>query len=293
MMDLWHFADVSLAMMAVLLVARTVFFAVVSGVIKDARVRRWLKRPSQRLPKHEDQLCESIWYTLVYGVLLTWGLLALRETSAAWYEGEFLWARADGRQAHDFHTDVAGHDVARLYLFFQVAFFAHELISLFFLTVEKKDWLVQATHHVVTCILLTLSMSMGFHRVSLLTLLIHDVSDVFMWLAKATKYMVEMSAASPHRDDALVSVFFVIFATSFYYARFFLLPMNVIVPSLTLWRHHSQSAARIVCMAGLVILQCLHVVWGYMILQIVYRKVWLGRDIDDVRSIDKREHKSK
>lgn len=290
-MQLWHFVDVSLTMMAILLVVRTIFFAVVSRLIKDWRIRKWLSKPDQQLPKHEDELCESIWYTLVYTVLLGWGLLALQETSSAWYNGEFLWARADGHQAYDFHNDIAGHDMARLYLFFQVAFFAHELISLFFLTVTKKDWVVQATHHIVTCVILTLSMSMGQHRVSLLTLIIHDISDVFMWLAKTTKYIVEISATP--QKDGLVTVFFVIFATSFFYARFFLLPINVIIPSLSLWRQHTETVAEIACMVGLIVLQCLHVIWGYMILQIVYQKVWLGRDIDDVRSIDKRQHKSK
>ena len=263
---------------------------VISSLVRRARFERTIREPDNKtIPKNESQLVESIWYCIVYLTLLSWGVMALQETSPRWYEGEFLWARADGVVAHDFMYDVAGHPIAQLYLLFQVAFFVQELISLLFLSVPKKDWIVQAIHHVVTCIILSLSLFSGYQRVALLTLLIHDISDVFMWLAKASKYALEMFIN--HDDHPIVTVFFVIFATSFFYARFFLLPINVILPTLReSLRFYRPIHAT--CTTGLVILQCLHIVWGVMILRIVYQKVWLGKELEDVRQIDRRQEKS-
>lgn len=293
-----QFVSKVLRSLAVQLSAGMCFRFIVREQVRRNRFKRTVAEPDNKsIPTNVNELVESQWYTLIYGVLCAMGILALLETSQSWYDGEVLWARSDGTTAHSYNMDIVGHPTADLYLHFQVAFFLQELIALLFLAVPKKDWIVQAIHHVVTCIILSLSLLTGYHRVALLTLLFHDISDVFMWMAKMTKFSYEMFHSNRGNNDddnnnsRFVTALFVVFAISFFYARFFLLPINVIWPtlreSLRLYR-----PTHAICTTGLLILQCLHFMWGYMILKIVYRKLWLGKDLKDVRKIDCRQQKN-
>ena len=55
-------------------------------------------------------------------------------------------------------------------------------------------------HHIVTMVLLGWSYEMGYHRIGVLVLICHDISDVFLDSAKCFHYIdMVRSPARPHR----------------------------------------------------------------------------------------------
>ena len=79
---------------------------------------------------------------------------------------------------------------------------------------QRKDKWVMFSHHIITLILIIGSAYIGRFRMGLLILLIHDVSDIFLYTAKVLHY-----AKSPWDRS-----FFFLFAVSFIVLRLVLLP---------------------------------------------------------------------
>jgi hypothetical protein len=53
-----------------------------------------------------------------------------------------------------------------------------------FLDSRKKDYVMMFIHHLVTIMLIFASHSVGFHRIGVIVLFVHDVSDIFIDLVK-------------------------------------------------------------------------------------------------------------
>ena len=63
--------------------------------------------------------------------------------------------------------------------------------SLFFTQfsdVKRKDFMEMFVHHLATLALLTLSWTTQMHRIGSLVILVHDVADHWMELAKMARY---------------------------------------------------------------------------------------------------------
>jgi hypothetical protein len=58
-----------------------------------------------------------------------------------------------------------------------------------FLEQYHKDYVVMFVHHIVTILLVAGSHSMNFHRIGILVLYVHDVSDITVDLLKLTNYL--------------------------------------------------------------------------------------------------------
>lgn len=50
--------------------------------------------------------------------------------------------------------------------------------------VRRKDWLESMVHHIATVLLLVYSYYVNFARVGTMVLITHDISDIFLELAK-------------------------------------------------------------------------------------------------------------
>ncbi len=76
-------------------------------------------------------------------------------------------------------------------------------------------------HHIVTLTLITMSYLMGFQRIGMIVIFLHDCSDPFMEIAKCALYTGYLKVAN---------VAFAGFASVFYYSRLWLYPQRVILP---------------------------------------------------------------
>jgi hypothetical protein len=69
----------------------------------------------------------------------------------------------------------------------QTGFYIQAIHYLIFHEVRRKDWLESLIHHIVTVFLMSYSYYVNFTRIGIMVMLLHDVSDIFLEVAKLTK----------------------------------------------------------------------------------------------------------
>lgn len=142
-----------------------------------------------------NESCVSVTHHLglfIWTLWAVWGADYLSDVSLSW---------VDWPQVMPFHTQV-------VYLVHFGVYF-HFLLAHFFQTVRKDFW-VMFVHHIATSCLLGFSYICGFWRIGILVSLVHDVSDIFIQIAKLAKYL---------NYSFMCDIFFVLFAISFFLSR--------------------------------------------------------------------------
>ncbi|GLI70104.1 hypothetical protein VaNZ11_014883 [Volvox africanus] len=173
--------------------------------------------------------------------------------------------------------------VSRGVLLFYCAEAGFYLQAIHFLAVHeerRKDWHESMIHHVVTSGLLFYSYAVNFTRVGVVVILIHDVSDIFLELAKLCRYA--------DRGDIGVLAF-IVFFVSWVVCRVIIFPVFVI--RSTLFEPVVLVAAYLgieprphweIFNGLLLILFVLHLYWTVLIFQVIMRQFTHGR-LTDVR----------
>lgn len=176
-------------------------------------------------------------------------------------------------------------DAFRCYYLLGLAFYSQALFALFFIDKRRKDFLQYLIHHVVTILLITLSYQAKAYRYGLLILMLHDAGDALLGLAKSIKY-------ANGNPDAV----FAIFSVQFFFLRVVFLPFSLI-PSGS-WEVAQTSATSNKAIPGwwimnalLLSLQALHFFWFKLLVDVLWNKLVLGKDLEDVREDDDKKKK--
>ena len=109
------------------------------------------------------------------------------------------------------------YSVQRFYLF-DLAYWFETSLAIFF-EPKMKDRNQMITHHIVTISLIVASYIGGQHRIGLVVMVLHDAADPWMEFAKLMLYQGK---------QRLADLFFVCFATAFFYTRLYLYPSYVL-----------------------------------------------------------------
>lgn len=130
-------------------------------------------------------------------------------------------------------------------------------------------------HHFVTMALVAGSYLLGYYRVGVITMILHDMSDPIMEIAKIFHY---------GKNETMANVFFVLFAGVFFYTRDYLFPafvvlncMYVTLESRELYPYGMECSVFLLCLQGL------HVFWSSLILKMVGEAVVGGGVQGDTR----------
>jgi ceramide synthetase len=217
---------------------------------------------------------ESVWYCLLHTSSFLWGMAILNYED--WpLETKYFWIN------YPFHPFSV---FFRIYYIFEVSFYIHQAIILFFFDYKRKDYYELVTHHLVTIALIGISFILRHFRIGLVILLIHDASDIFLYLAKIFHYLQRVK----HTD-----LTFGTFAFVFLITRLFLFPYVVYSifwepqiyhdnidrfwPQIIFWK------------SALSTLQILHVIWFIMISRMIILAFRKGQVQGDIRSDDETE----
>ena len=113
--------------------------------------------------------------------------------------------------------------------------FYWSLLATQFSDVKRKDFWEMFVHHMATLALLTLSWTNHMHRMGSLVLMVHDLADHWMELAKLARYAKFEVIARPSRVAITVALFqrccdvsFVIFCLTWTYSRLGIFPSWII-----------------------------------------------------------------
>lgn len=173
-------------------------------------------------------------------------------------------------------------------------FYGSAAVFLLLLDTRRSDFWEHVLHHAVTLGMVGMSYSYGYVRAGMLILGLHDVGDVFLYLAKFVHYLGYKGW------DTLV---FAAFAVTFYVTRLLMFARMVHVigvetlqeviedPTFNEWLKYWDTYLAhwlffVICLGTLLVLHCF---WFSLILKMIYREVFLGSkvsDAGDIRSDD-------
>ncbi|KAF2071714.1 hypothetical protein CYY_006975 [Polysphondylium violaceum] len=221
---------------------------------------------------------ENGWYSLYYIVFFTFGSYVYSKEPWSIFPTMNIWL---GWPCQPFTT------LFRTYYLLELAFYLHCTIALFFET-RRKDFYQMLTHHVATFFLVGASYWYRYHRIGIAILWIHNISDIFLYSAKAINYVQK---DTKNKTLFIMSeTFFVLFAVSFFFTRLLFFPFTLVKTTLFEAYYVSVSFPLFYpTNVALLTLLFLHMFWFYLILRIVYSKFSQGSQFDDIRSDSEEE----
>ncbi|KAF6166318.1 hypothetical protein GIB67_015864 [Kingdonia uniflora] len=167
---------------------------------------------------------------------------------------------------------------------YAAGFYTYSIFALVFWETRRSDFAVSMAHHVATIILIPLSYILRFSRVGSVVLAIHDASDVFLEVAKMSKYS---------GYERLSGFSFVLFVFSWTILRLIYFPFWVlwstsceVILTLDNDKHHvSGSIYYYVFNTLLLSLLFCNIYWWMLMLRMLIKQIQArGQLVDDVRS---------
>jgi len=247
--------------------------------IKDVQDYLMQRRKFKFIQQKYVKFVEALWRAIFYSGFSIVGYLALfTPTTAIWVTDTI-----------HFWKDWPNHEISPMLLFYyhiQLGCYIHQLL---WTEVSRSDAVEMIIHHFVTISLLIISFLTNFVRVGSVILLLHDLSDIFLEVAKVLNY----SSKPLHRHwlKAAVDGIFAIFAVTFFVTRL------VIYPGRVLYSMHTEGKATVgVEFWGAYIfppllwaLQILHVFWFYLIAKMIFKLLFTNIEGDERSDADEDE----
>jgi len=159
-----------------------------------------------------------------------------------------------------------------LLYFVETAHYLYTLISMYY-EPKMKDRLQMTVHHIFTITLLTTSYVFNTMKYGTSIMILHDISDPLMEIAKMFNYANNQWGAN---------IFFVLFAGSFYYLRDWVFPRYIISATYFYARTEGYPLYWIT-FVSLVGLWVLHMIWSYMIWRVFAVNIITGNAKGDIR----------
>ncbi|XP_009955894.1 PREDICTED: ceramide synthase 3 [Leptosomus discolor] len=146
---------------------------------------------------------------------------------------------------------------------------------------KRKDFLAHVVHHLAAIGLMSGSWCGNYVRLGTLVMFVHDTADFWLEAAKMFNYA---------RWEKTCNMLFIIFAIVFFITRIILFPFWILRATLYQPTYYSTTPviAYFLFNGQLLILQGLHLYWGYLIFRILRRFIFL-KDLKDDRSDEEEE----
>lgn len=241
------------------------------------------------------KLCENLYYCVYYIGAFTFYLGAVlpgMEWGVNLLDGSVSMVR---KLIHPFPPDM--RQVERVYYAIAGGFYTSAMAFLLLFDTRRSDFGELLLHHVVTLGMVVMSYAYGYVRAGILILAMHDVGDIFLYMAKFVHYL-----GFKGLDTAL----FAVFAVTFYVTRLLMfsrMVFTICVETLQVlveeggfneWAKYFDTffLHYLFFSGSLITLLLLHCFWFTLILKMIYRELALGKrvsDSGDIRSDDEDE----
>lgn len=238
-----------------------------------------------------ENLYYCVFYVSAFGYFLGWVVPGM-EWGVNLLDGSVSVVR---NVIHPFPPEM--REVERVHYALAGGFYVSAMVFLIVFDTRRSDFGELVLHHVVTLGMVVMSYGYGYVRAGMLILALHDVGDIFLYLAKFVHYL---------GYKGWDTVVFAIFAVTFYVTR--LMMFSRMVYTITIetlqvlveeggfneWAKHYDTYLLhyIFFVVSLGTLLFLHCFWFALILKMIYRELALGKkvsDSGDIRSDDEGE----
>jgi len=219
--------------------------------------------------REKKKFSESTWKSLFYIISWLWGLYEV--WNCDWFpETANCWK---------FYPNIPAMEpsLAAFYLF-QFGFYWHSLYTHLTIEVKRSDFWPLLFHHIVTILLIYVSYNLGFYRIGLLVLVVHDTNDVFLEIGKIYVY---------RKNDLMAKATFAIMLISWINTRLSIFPFMIIKSTMyeTIEFIPWDIAPRLLYYEfniGLSFLLCLHIYWFGLMIRMLIRMI-TEKEIKDIR----------
>lgn len=242
----------------------------------SAYCRRARNRGREEAALHKFN--EVSWKLLCHVVLTLYGAVAVLARERWWYDVDSCWER---------YPHMVNSKAAYWYYMLEFGAFGHEMMAIFW-EARRSDFWAMLTHHVATLLLIAGSYTCNFLPIGCLVMIVHDIADVFLELAKLFNYMSKARPWAKRLTDAL----FVLFALVFLVTRLLVFPFRVWwansmkMPRKYFGYHYTGiGVLNVFC----VVLIVLHAYWMFLILRMAVKMLASGEVSNDTRSDDEEE----
>lgn len=124
---------------------------------------------------------ENLWFSIFYPIFTLWGWRIL---------SNYAWALEYDLIYKDLpQNDLSENQELKMFYLAETGFYVQALFALVFIDQRMKDFMEYIIHHISTLIALILSYTCGFHRLGMMVLSLHDVTDIFLY---SSKFVVEI-----------------------------------------------------------------------------------------------------
>jgi len=233
---------------------------------QEVQVVNWfIRRRNADRPDLSKKFCEASWRFIFYLFAFSIGISIL--VQAPWFYDTYLcWI--------DYPYQTMWRSVYFYYLF-EGGFYMSLVCTLMY-DVKRKDFTEQIIHHAATIILIVFSYAANFVRAGCIVMAIHDISDVFLEIAKCFVYA---------KYEVLADNLFTIFAVVFIISRLIVFPYMVLYTTMvkSMWLY-PPYAGYYFLNGMLLVLQCLHIFWAAIIVRMAVRMARVGKLEKDARS---------
>jgi len=233
----------------------------------EYRIINWFKkRRNLNRPDLTKKFAEASWRFIFYCFAFCFGMITLYQSPWFWNHIE-CW--------NDYPRQTLWLSVYYYYMI-EGGFYMGLACSLLY-DVKRKDFNQQIIHHCATLFLIVFSFVANFVRIGTLVMALHDVSDIFLELAKCFVYAKWKIA------DTLFTVFAFVFIVS----RIIIFPYSILYTTLikSMWLF-SPYPGYYFFNGLLIVLWCLHLFWAYIIVSMAIRMMKVGKLEKDARSDD-------
>ena len=179
-------------------------------------------------------------------------------------------------------STVVAPDVYFIYVL-QCGYYVHCVYANIILDIHRSDFWALMLHHVVTLSLISLSYASRYHNAGVIVVFLHDICDVFLELAKISRYLQVLGGKHYWISDFVSWVAFLIFSSLWVVLRLYMFQTIVLmgtgVSSLLL---DIDGEFYLLFNTLLLILYGLNVYWFGFILLVIY-DIMVGVGISDKR----------
>jgi ceramide synthetase len=155
---------------------------------------------------------------------------------------------------------------------------------------RRKDFFVMLVHHVLTMTLIIVSYATRYHKIGILVVFVHDVTDILLEFTKCNVYLKNRNKKYYPFHEYVANIGFATFAVAWYVFRLYWFPLKILYSTGVVAAHRAyhRGAGLYAFFNGLLwFLLFLDLYWFYYIIHFLY-KVATGQasEVNDTRDYD-------
>jgi len=166
------------------------------------------------------------------------------------------------------------NDIKIMY-FFQCGFYLHSVYATLYMDYKRKDFYVMLIHHVITMALIFVSYATRYHKIGLLVLFVHDITDIWLEMTKLFHYLAIRQGKKKYPSwETAATCCFVMFTVFWFLFRLYWYPKKVLYTAgvTSAYRAYDKGCGLYAFFNGLLwMLLGLNIYWLFFICQFLYR----------------------